>query len=425
MGYPFRLGMKSLLELIPVIKNFRSTGRFAWVFFYVITVFCVYFMSLIYEYNKKKKKYTLLLFIILPFTYILEGFIYHKQFSEIISIHPNLFDEEQLPEDYLQGLKTMDDDRYQAVIPLPFYHFGSETFEKYGTNKIYNLSMILSYHSQLPVLGNFSTRTSIPESKKIIQILSPGFYQKEIEKDIHSDKPFVIIYSHEPLNEYEQAILDRGEKLYSGTLFSVWSIQKSRLFENNTGEEIRTFKKIQSKLACRNGFLTTDSSSVIVFDSFENMPRNIVYSGKGSNKVEGGKNCILMTIEGNKFRADKEYILSFWMYNDGENFGQNAMVSLLLVEEADESDSFRKIASGNPQRSYIMNGNWSLIELPFKISNPAGKVRISLIDNSKKKRTFYIDDLFIKEKDATVYKILKEDNGNIIGLFKNNHRMKI
>src|SRR5690606_28531845 len=49
MALPFKLGLQFLLDWFPVIKKFRGSGRFAWVFYYVITVTSVYGLHYLYQ----------------------------------------------------------------------------------------------------------------------------------------------------------------------------------------------------------------------------------------------------------------------------------------------------------------------------------------------------------------------------------------
>jgi len=90
---------------------------------------------------------------------------------------------------------------------------GSENFGKNGSEEIYKLSFLFSYHLGLPMVNSYLTRTSIHESKKIMQILSSGFIEKDIKRDLESDKPFLVIYSHEELNEAEKSFLRRSKIL--------------------------------------------------------------------------------------------------------------------------------------------------------------------------------------------------------------------
>ncbi len=433
MGYPFKWHMEFLLDWFPVLKSFRGIGRFAWVFYYVITVSSVYFFFLIYESNKKHFIF-LLIAVVLPLSYIWEGIPYHKEMGSNLNQYPNLFDKTQLPASISTGLQYTDKNKYQAIIPLPYYHIGSENYTKSATDKIYRLSMILSYHSEIPLMSNYSTNTSIPESKNLIQVLSPGFYSKAVLNDIKSDKPFLIIYSNDELSAYEKAILDKGIKIYSDNDYSLYSVSKDELFRNTSAEEIRNFEQIKNRLKDVNGFLITvsdsiasivDTNAVISFNSFEDMPQELSYRGKGSYYGEMKNYNLLTNIELSKLKKDKDYVVSYWMYNEGSDYGQDALNSLTFLEVRYPAGNQEWLSITNPARSVVINGSWSLVEMDFKLPDNASSLTVLLKGNDASGKKIYIDDVLIRAKDTDVYKIMKEENGSITELFKNNHRISL
>lgn len=433
MGYPFKWHMEFLLDWFPVLKSFRGIGRFAWVFYYVITVSSVYFFFLIYESNKKHVVF-LLLALILPLSYIWEGIPYHKEMGSNLNQYPNLFDKTQLPASITTGLQYAEKSKYQAIIPLPYYHIGSENYTKSATDKIYKLSMILSYHSEIPLMSNYSTNTSIPESKNLIQLLSPGFYPKVVINDIKSDKSFLIIYSNEELTVYEQAILDKGTKIYSDNDYSLYSITKDELFRNTSAEEIRNFEQLRNRLTDVNGFLITvsdsmasiaDTNAAISYNSFEDSPQELSYRGKGAYYGEMKNYNLITNIELSKLKKDRDYVISYWMYNEGGDYGQDVLNSLTFLEVKYPTGNQEWLSITNPARSVVINGSWSLVEMDFKLPENASSVSVLLKGNDASVKKIYIDDILIRAKDTDVYKIMKEENGSITELFKNNHRISL
>ena len=434
MGYPFKWNMEYLLDWFPVLKSFRGIGRFAWVFYYVTTVSSIYFVYLIFDSNKRKAVF-LILALIIPLSYIWEGIPYHAEMGKSSRQHSNQFDKNQLSHSITSGLRFAIKDSYQAILPLPYYNIGSENFTRFGTNKIYKLSMLMSYHSEIPLFANYSTNTSISESKNLIQVLSPGFYPKVVINDIKSEKPFLIIYSNEELTVYEQAILDKGTKIYSDNDYSLYSVTKDELFRNTSAEEIRNFEQLRDRLTDVNGFLLTvsdsiasvvDTNAVISYNSYEDTPQVMSFRGKGAYYGEMKNYNHLATFDPSRLNKDKEYVASYWMYNDGENYGQDALNSMTFIESKDKDGKvINWFGMTNPARSFVINGSWSLIELTFKIPDGAKSITICLKDDDDSKIKFHVDDILIRAKDTDVYMVMKEENGSVVELFKNNHRISL
>ncbi len=427
MGFPFRLKMQFLLNWFPVISNFRGIGRFSWVFYYVITVSGLYYVHMVFEQGRKKLP-ILLLVLLLPVSYVYEGISYHKDLGRTVISSPNIFDKDQLPESMEEGLAYMNKNQFQAIIPLPFYHIGSEIYGKPATDKMYRLSMILSYHSRIPLMSNFTSRTSIPESKKIMQILSPDFYSREINADIKTNKPFLIIYSHDSLSEAEYNILKKGEKIFSCTDYSLYSLSKNMLFRNTAARLIRDFEAVRSRLVSHDeGFLVTKAApdAVVLYDSFEDVPAEKGFRGNGAYSDKISDFYKFRQLEPSAFIPDTEYVLSFWMFNEGKNYGQHSIISKVFIEEMDTAGNIAWLGVTHPSNSLYINGSWTLVELNFSISGSPEKLSVYFTSDEYSKKHIIIDDLLIRRKDSDVYKITEERDGQVTGLFKNNHQIKL
>lgn len=426
MGYPFKLKMEYLLDWFPVINNFRGIGRFSWPFFYTITISAIVYASQLLKPNKYRVIVYLLVTLI-PLSYIWEGLPHHKSVRKNMSNTQNLFNKKYLPPSFSQALLFADSSKYQAIIPLPFYHIGSEDFKAIGTVKSRISSMVVSYHSGLPIMGNYSTNTSIIESKNLIQILSPNCYDKEVLKSISSKKPFLIIYTNEELKKYESDLAQRGEKIFSCGDFSLYSISYEKFLLNDSKNRIADFQSIKDQLYEKNDFLlsTNDTSTFLFYDSFENGNSETVHDGKHSLKGELKKYTQVANVNPNKLIEGREYMVSFWMYNLGEKSGQGVLTSNAFVQTKDKNGKVNWISVTNPARSVVIDGAWSLVELTFKMPPDAKEVSVFVKGDDKSDKVIYIDDLLIREKGVDVYKIMQEKNGSITELFANNNKIAI
>lgn len=424
-GYPFRWGtMEDLLDKFPVIKNFRGIGRFAWVFFYVITVAVISFTF--NSFISKKTSYpSFILVALISFSFVYEGIPYHKSKSEVLTLLPNYFDKDQIDNELKYALKNVDFSKYQAIVPLPYYHIGSENFGKEATDKMYRLSMLLGYHSGLPILSNYSTRTSIWESKNVMQVISPQFYKKAIEQDIKDDRPFVIIYSHEELLDCEQNILDRSKELYKNKDLTLFEISKDELLSYKPQKWIEHFGAIEKDLIIKNDFLLSSGtdSSYLYYESYDNHPGNIVFSGKGSMACKKKDFTILKEFQKDELKYNHEYVASFWLYNSGYNHGQDVGNGLLFFQVNQDEQNFEWLKVENMSVGLNIYGDWSLIEIKFKVPEILSHSYLVLKGNDRSKITWHIDDLLIREAGVDVYKVLSDNKNRDKVLFMNNHRI--
>lgn len=419
-GYPFRWNMEDLLDKFSIIKNFRGIGRFAWVFYFVITVASVTFIFHFFR-TSKKPLLSATPALLISLTFLAEGIPYHKEVSGLLTLTPNYFDEKHLDKEWKEVLHEIDFSKYQAIIPLPFYHIGAENFGKEGTDRIYWGSMLLGYHSGLPLTANHSGRTSIWETKNIMQMISPVFYKKEIEKDIKDSRPFLIIYSNEELLECEQDLLLRSKEVLKNKEFTFYEISKQDLFSTNTTKWFDDFKASKEQMISKNGFLlnTSDSTSYLHFDSYDEKPEKITFSKNGAFTCNKKDYTILKQFEKGELKSGKEYVASFWLYTDGYNYGQDIPNGLLFYQVQYSEDQLEWTVVKNVDAGLNVNGNWSLIEIKFSLTDSQYDSSIVLKGDNRSKIRWHIDDLLIREADVDVYRMQNDE------LFFNNHRIHL
>jgi len=424
MGIPFKQ-LPFLLDWFPVIRQFRATGRFTWFFYFTICIFSVYVLNLTASalVAKKNKWLAYALLISAPAMYLAEGIPYHLEISKAIVQNHNYFDYRQLPTGYSDAIKNIDPSKYQAIIPLPFFYQGSESYTRPCKNNICKYSMLLSYHLNLPIMGANLTRTSVEESKKIVQVLSPSFYPNLIRDDITSQKPFLVIKSNEMLTGNEENILSKCTELYMNDEFTILEIPVNALFANTGNTEISAFTEIEDALMQKSGFLVSDTAGFVFSDSFENNRSNHCFRGKGAyTGMKKGKN----TYTGFRpytFKAGKEYTVSLWMYNNHNDALNNWL--RFMVEEHDVVKEAYYTTVNFPEQCETIYGDWSLVELQFTVTDPANPVSIvSIGKDEDAKIPLIADDLLVRESSTTVYRVEKREEGRTTLLYKNNHRIQ-
>ena len=423
-GFPFK-SFPVLLELMPEIKNFRSTGRFAWFFYFAISIAGIVIIDNISKVLFKKDKNILawIFIILMPLLLIVEGIPYQAETSYYVDRYPNMFRYELLNSDLKESVQIVNEGDFQCILPLPFYYVGSENFKRPVNDKSARNSMLVSYHTGLSICAAYLTRTGISESKKIVQLISPDFYEKEIRPDIDPNRPILIIKSDHNLTQYEAALLEKADLVWQGETLALFQITPDVLFESSAKKEFVSFREIKDGLFYRNGFLVTDSASPIIHKGFDDLPSYHILSGKGA--FHGNKRDLNMIAEfpPGTFEQGKEYIVSTWMYNDSIdalNFWFR-----LIFEEYDPLANTWEISYIVNEQSEIINGSWSLVELQFKVNNSNNptylKTKGKLIDKAE----FTLDDLLIREKGVNVFLPEYNEDGSIKQLFKNNHRIRI
>ncbi len=416
MGIPFKQ-IPVLLDILPIFKQFRATGRFVWPFYFAFTIFAAYvFQTKVLLANQRKFLGMLFLISLLGTSYA-EGIQYHINTSKIITKQPNVFNKTFVTKALKESLTLINPKDYQAIIALPFYHYASESYARPRDEVAVRHSLILSYHTGIPTVCANLTRTSIKESKRIIQIVSPNYYTKKIVDDLPNKKPFLIVKTGHNFSKYEQAIIDKSICLYKNKDFELLKISCKALFSDDTHTALKVFKNKAPQLLLQNGFYISYPSKVLYYNSFETTKSDTCFRGTGSfSSVKKGKNTFA-EFPPHTFETGKTYDLSIWMYN-GEPDALNLWFRL-IVEEFDVANNTWHTTTFLPEQAEVINGNWSLVEGSFTVRNSTNWLYIVSKGKTNSKAHLHADDLLIKEQDIDVYRV----DSTTHSLFFNNHKI--
>jgi hypothetical protein len=416
MAFPFRIFPK-LLEILPLLKQFRATGRFDWPFYFVATIFSVTVFQKTMLYLKSTGKTTIGygIFTLAGLILVVEGWPYHTETADSISRSSNIFKKASLNNTYKSALDKIDFKEFQAILPFPFFYQGSESYSRPKSDSTVRAAIILSSHTGIPMVAANLTRTSIQESKNIVSLLSPAFYKKAIQSDIKRNKPFLIVTTNDSISKYEKEFLKNASPLFTSKEFSLFSLKEKFLFENTADKYVKQFELIKKHLHPINNFLVSNPASFIFYTGFDTKHSDILYEGTGAYKsLKKGKNTFA-EFGPNTFVTNTSYDVSIWMYNDLKD-GLNDWFRF-VIEEYDEQQNSWYETTFFPESCEVINGKWSLMEGRFTIHKASNKVYVVTKGKDNSTCNLYVDELLIKSQNTDVYRM---DQNNHT-LFFNNH----
>lgn len=404
MALPFRWGMEFILDWIPIIKQFRAIGRFSWVFFYIINIFCFYFLFLKYRYLRKKKlKKTsyALIFSAISLLYF-DAYFWHQESEAKISNRPNLFLKKNLSDSHLEVLNQINANNYQAIIQLPYYYL-SINHQKNGTPKVLEASMLFSFHSGLPLMNSYLARASTNEAKSLIQIFSPNFISKKIKNDIKDNRPILICCTHEKLTISEEKILKKANKVFENKDFQLFEISPENLFKNDASEYWDSYQKQKLNLHSKENFLINQTNSFFIYENFDSLNSEIAYKGKTAFNGNLKEISKILKVNKNNLDSNQNYILSFWYYTKGER--QTHIFGIL--DERNDKNKTLKWTTNDARNSQIIDEDWSLIEMEFNPMDASKIIYFLIKANRDMDRDFWISHVLFRPKDCSIYKETK------------------
>lgn len=418
-GYPFKAHMMFLLDWFPFLKQFRSLGRFAWVFYYVFAVYGMYLFYLFIRLLRQKKLKSLAYHFQFWFFLILfiDGFAQHQKVLTMISRSQNIFKLGQLDEKMIRSIQAVERNKYQAIFPLPFYHIGSEAQTLEGSNATQKVSMIMAYHLDLPLIACNSARTSQTESGKVVQLLSPVSFRKEAMARFKNRKPMLITCTRENMNANENSLLARAVKLYSNDQLDLYELSYDSLFKYSGDEEIASFESNRMNYLPKGDLLVHDTVGLVFHNTYDKTASEKTYSGAGG--FQGNMKDYNFFVKDTLLPFDpaKEYEVSFWYYNRGV-FINNML--LYVQEKSPDLKNAEVIAFQKVAECSNISGDWSLLNLKFKLKSKGDKISISIKGGEDRDLKIFADEFLIRAVDEDVYKIIEERDGRIRKLMKNN-----
>lgn len=271
MGVPFVWGPESWVDKLGFIRQFRGLGRFAWIFYYTITVFTIlYFSRQAEQVKNSRTKFAftavLLLFTAIWTTECIGRMKTMRELDEKTAFNYQQFTSNNF-QTFLsaQGINTS---KYQAVLSLPYHHIGSEKFALDQWPSPY-YGMKLSLETGVPSMNVMLSRTSLSQSCALMQFTGDTLLHKTLLEKLNPDQPLLIITYGGDLSLSEQIIINKARLLGSFETFRFYEVSIHAFRVNDTDVKNR-FAAKEKKLHLKYSCYSTDPAShpiTIYFDT--------------------------------------------------------------------------------------------------------------------------------------------------------------
>lgn len=315
MCFPFKYGFGFLLDLLPPVKQFRALGRFAWIFYYVFTVYAAFVFWGIYKKLKEKSMpvAAIVFLAIVLGSWSIDAAINTKKSFSGIFLPNNKLESDNEP--YRQMLRdaNINTHDYQAIFFLPFANTsGDKLLFENGMNAFAE-AMRCAYHTGLPLIQSFSPRLPFPHALSSIQMLAEPAIRKTRLDDMNQ-QAILLVSTDEKLSEAEQWLKDHAKPLTSYGKVSLLQLDPE-VFHQSHQEWLQLADSSVKQLTGIENMKADVPLSMLYHLDFEEMPHENTFAGKGAlfqrrNKIEVfNENFAEKGMNGH-------YELSFWMFFD-------------------------------------------------------------------------------------------------------------
>lgn len=404
MGFPFKLGLEWLYEYIPnPIKQFRSIGRFAWVFYYVFSVYAAVYIYQIYRRLRQKQLYSFAFFALFFFLlqWSLDSYLHVKKaVRDITNVAiPNPFipvaDNYHPYKQWLEeaGYQVAD---FQAILSFPHYNIGSEKIYFGRSGSAEPEACKAAYDTGLPTISGYLSRTSVSVAMKSSQLLSSPFIKKKILADFN-DKPILLVVPKDPLYPEEQRLLNQAELIKEHYYVNTYKLPLSA-FADKTDSIKTVWKTQQNRLWHFPNYSATEQVTDVVIRSFDEGEEGFALYGKKSIYQRKG-NLMLWDAAIPNGRKKEVYEASVWVYAGPEHAG----FPILYYQQKNEKGEVVEKKEVDPKRwGDIYGGGWKgywvKAVVDFSLQDPENTIELILRD-----KFIRADELLIRPKQTDVF----------------------
>ncbi|MBG8554415.1 hypothetical protein [Hymenobacter guriensis] len=218
-GMPFVFGLEHWLNYLPPLRQFRSIGRFAWVFYYIWGAYAVFYLYQLTRYLRQHRVGALAVapLVLLGGGWLLEGYTFSHLRANRIVLSPigESFTSPRGNYPDLLSWAHRRPEQFQAILPLPLYLVGGEGIGLEGTRVSEWESMRASLATGLPLHAAMLSRTSRHQMLSEMQLLGAPWLPRELISALPSAKPLLVLVTGAPehLRPAEQQLLARARHL--------------------------------------------------------------------------------------------------------------------------------------------------------------------------------------------------------------------
>lgn len=416
-GFPFTLpGLEFLVDYSGPLQQFRSIGRFGWVFYFTINIIA---LTSLYQaiINWKQKHWKVLSFLLIIGLLGYEGWQNSLLRDYKLTRVPHF----EKGKEYTM-IDSIDFSRYQAIIPIPYYNIGSNNLVKgaqgFGTQR----SFVLSAQTGLPITAAMLTRTSRSQTYNQWQLVTAPYRSPKIFEAYPSDKPLLLIW-WKKLKEPElgkfKHLKEGAQLIYEENSLQLYEMPQ-RVFQeriDNKQAEIELALNKDSLFLHKN-IRSTDSLPNFVYENFDAQSSENQYFGAGGFDGDAKLDNVLYEGRIPNLKTSQTLIISLWVNIDRDRFGSSLNG---IFEEFDESGKLlqRKMYALGRNLMVMEPNGWVLSEKRIKAKSSKSRIKFTVKWKHTESAPVHLDELLIRPLNTDVY---QKREGTI---WKNNqHFMK-
>jgi hypothetical protein len=399
MGHPFHDGREAWLWDVPVFRQFRAPSRFAWVFLVGLGLFVVHALWRLTQLGGAFRWIAWAGLVGGVGLQLYEGAYLQAFIGREFRKSPNLFRYDLLSPEQRNLVDRARERDAVGIASIPYFHNGAEELMVQAHEPGLLLGQMMAYHTGLPMMSSSLTRTGLEEVRAGIAAFGPTWYARPA-LPYWSPSDSLLVIAHDDANStYDRAVWERARPFHREGPVQLGMLAVGDLLRDD--RQLKRSEVIASlDTAHRMGdryFSTPDT--FLYHDDFERSATGIHYHGLGA--FAGPRNTFnrLAVFPPYTFDSAATYMASFWYYNRGPMrcHALAGVDEFVVAEDRGYWDHYT-----DPRFARTLDGDWSLIEIPFRVRHPEDRITLFVQGEPYYRDSIFVDELLVRKADVDV-----------------------
>lgn len=416
-GIPFVYGLSFLADHLEPVRQLRALARFSWPFFYMLNIVvfaAVYHKAFGQPASLRWKVVAAAALLLLFFE---GGWNVGSTAATLNHRIPELEDRQNVSAAN-SWVAAVNPDNYQAIIPIPYFHVGSENIWITGDGQSDFRTMLASLKTGLPTTGVKLSRTSIAQTFASYSLFTEPLQPLEFISDLPNEKPFLVLVTngYQP-GEIEQLILQGAEPVCETDHFRLLRLPVEHLRRLPGIWHQRTVEQFEnSTLVPQHHLLLSKADGFFREETFDEMPATAIFKGAGAFSFSSRERKVMWEGQLSGVSAGTRLWVSFWV----NPYQQDAVLRTHLeLTEQNQAGEQQRTVTEFFRYIWAFYGEWALIEVPVEVRFDEEKLTLSIINKILPHTALTVDELLIREAGVEVWQLSEQT------LFRNGRRFQL
>jgi hypothetical protein len=337
---------------------------------------------------------------------IYEAGYYHDH--KRLALQPNAANRSVYAANPDHWLNKIDFKPFQAVMPLPYYHVGSENIWLDFDGGHFTRVQATAFHTGLPDMGVNMSRTAISKMLRSVQLAYEPGQIPAILDDLPDNRPIALLVHPPKWDEVQRKyphLLAYATLLYEHPELKVLSVRPDDIRTYAMSRKDTIANEMRRKTLFKAGvWQSTVENPPIAYQSFDSLASDKVFLGKGAytGRMDDTTHIFKVPLPKGMFTV------SMWVQVQ-QDMG---MTQEVRIREIAQNDGHEVHFAHEGCRFFLRSivDGWALFEVPFEVYDTNSMIDIYL-HKAGVNVPFTVDECLVKPMSVTLF---REREGGIL-----------